>query len=328
MSEERALAILPAISQMALAERGAEAIEAEVALTVRGVDDPDALIDWLARAKALASYLATRKGAQGPMQGSQRRIEARIGELLGEPKEGRPPSNVVREQRLSELDGAIRSDFRLLAHAYSDAPLTDEEWRHSRRTAVQLVRKKLGLVPETPPLPTGQFATIVADPPWQLNSGQAEFGTPAEGHDDLPYFSMALEDICALGLPLEPHLPADAHLYLWTTNRYVEAAYQVARDWGFKPSVLLVWAKAPRGVGLGDAFKLTTEFVLFARRGSLANLDITPTTWFDWPRGKHSVKPDAFYALVERMSPGPRLEMFGRDRRDGWTVWGDEAPDE
>ena len=326
MSEERALVALPDVSRMELEARGAEAIEAEVAAVARQISDSAEMLDFLARVKALASYLATRKGAQGPMQGAQRRVEARIGELLGEAERGRP--NPGRDPDYRKLREDERVDFRLLAHAYSDAPLTDDEWRHSRRTAVQLVRKKLGLVPVTPPLPPGQFATIVADPPWQLDSGQAEFGTPAEGHDDLPYFSMALEDICALGLPLGPHLPDDAHLYLWTTNRYVEAAYQVARDWGFKPSVLLVWAKAPRGVGLGDAFKLTTEFVLFARRGSLANLDITPTTWFGWPRGKHSEKPADFYALVERMSPGPRLDMFSRSARAGWTVWGDEAPDD
>lgn len=317
---------LPAISREAISTPGPEAVEDHVAAVVREITDAGVLLDWLAQAEALATYIATRKGAQGPMHGAKRRIEARIGEMLG-PAENRGPATPHADERLRTLHSETKDDFRILARAFDEARLDGEDWRYPRAHVVRTVRERLGLLPETPPLPAGQFATIVADPPWQLDTGAKQFGGSTEGHDPLAYFSMSVDDICALAAPLEEHLPDDAHLYLWTTNRYVEAAYRVAREWGFKPSVLLVWAKRQRGIGLGDAYKLTTEFVLFARRGSLANLDITPTTWFDWPRSKHSVKPAGFYELVERMSPGPRLEMFAREARDGWTAWGDEAPD-
>jgi len=322
--EKVAAGYLPALSRAAIDTPGIEAVERRVAEVVRNIDSADELLDWLARADALATYLGTRNGAQGPMHGAKRRIEARIGELLG-PAEMGPSRVLQRDVRLRDLHHAERADFRLLAHAFDDAPLADEEWRYGRRKVVRTVREKLGLFPETPELPVGQFSTIVADPPWQQDTGAAFGAVGSEGHDPLDYFSMSLPDISALGEALGERLPDDAHLYLWTTNRYVEAAYQVARDWGFKPSVLLVWAKTPRGVGLGDAFKLTTEFVLFARRGSLANSDVTATTWFDWPRGRHSAKPDAFFGMVERMSPGPYLEMFARAARPGWTVWGNES---
>jgi N6-adenosine-specific RNA methylase IME4 len=49
------------------------------------------------------------------------------------------------------------------------------------------------------------------------------------------------------------------------------------------------------------------------------------TSWFTWPRGPHSVKPDAFLDLVEQVSPGPYLELFARRQRLGWDTWGDEA---
>jgi N6-adenosine-specific RNA methylase IME4 len=49
------------------------------------------------------------------------------------------------------------------------------------------------------------------------------------------------------------------------------------------------------------------------------------TRWFAWPRGRHSEKPGAFYDLVERVSPGPRLELFARTQRLGWDTWGNEA---
>ena len=87
------------------------------------------------------------------------------------------------------------------------------------------------------------------------------------------------------------------------------------------------WAKTPRGVGLGDAYRLTTEFVLYARRGSLRERRTIETTWFNWPRGRHSEKPDEFYEMVEAVNHSPFLEMFARSARRGWTPWGHEAPE-
>jgi N6-adenosine-specific RNA methylase IME4 len=130
----------------------------------------------------------------------------------------------------------------------------------------------------------------------------------------------AIEDV-----PARELAAPDAHLYLWTTNAHVEDAYAVARQWGFAPSVLLTWAKVPRGLGLGGTFTQTTEHVLFARRGSLAAKRRLDTTWFAWPRGAHSRKPDAFLDLVESVSPGPYLELFARRQRLGWDTWGNEA---
>ena len=295
-------------------------IEQQIAETLHEVTELDVLDEARARAAALESYLRDKE-LQRPMLGVQRRIEARIGQLLGDTSQGeRNDLTLLHEVKLRGND---RHDFRILARGIDW--LSDEEWRKSRRALVSYIRQKTGDLPKTPPLPAGLFRVIVADPPWQLDTGPSVFnGTGESGHDNLPYEQMSIERIKAL--PVRERAAADAHLYLWTTNRYVEAAYEVARAWGFKPSVLLVWAKTPRGVGLGDAYRLTTEFVLYARRGSLKELAITETTWFNWPRGKHSEKPEAFYSLVESMSPGEKLEMFARKARDGWTAWGDEAP--
>jgi N6-adenosine-specific RNA methylase IME4 len=49
------------------------------------------------------------------------------------------------------------------------------------------------------------------------------------------------------------------------------------------------------------------------------------TRWFEWPRGRHSEKPEAFFDLVEEVSPGPYLELFARRARFGWDYWGDES---
>jgi N6-adenosine-specific RNA methylase IME4 len=144
----------------------------------------------------------------------------------------------------------------------------------------------------------------------------------------MPYASMSLAAI--EGLPVAGLAAADAHLYLWTTNRHLHAAFHVAAKWGFRHSQVLVWTKKPIGSFLGGAFGANVEFVLFCRRGSLATEQRQNTSWFAWPRagaGGHSRKPEAFLDLVEAVSPGPYLELFARRQRLGWDTWGNEALD-
>lgn len=191
-----------------------------------------------------------------------------------------------------------------------------------------IVNKALGREPkepiEIPPLPEGKYRTIVADPPWEVTAGAHEWGGSAASQA-LEYPTLTVPEIKAL--EIETCTADDAHLYLWTINAYVEDAYDVARAWGFKPSTLLVWCKPRHGLGLGGAYVLTTEYVLFARRGSLAEQQRVDTSWWEWPRGRHSEKPDSFYGIVASVSPGPYLELFARKARASWTIWGDEVSD-
>jgi N6-adenosine-specific RNA methylase IME4 len=57
----------------------------------------------------------------------------------------------------------------------------------------------------------------------------------------------------------------------------------------------------------------------------LAPLDRWPESAFQWPRHRHSQKPEAFLDIVEQVSPGPYLELFARRARFGWDYWGDES---
>jgi N6-adenosine-specific RNA methylase IME4 len=197
-----------------------------------------------------------------------------------------------------------------------------------------------------------RYRTIVADPPWPMpatgkttrgetdqrgryiaKSGRVEngdnWGRSRGKSVFLPYDTMTLDEITAL--PVAALAEADAHLYLWTTNRFLEASYDVVRAWGFRPAQLLVWCKPPMGIGFGGAFTTTTEFVVFARRGSLAHLQRRDSSWWQWSRPyanggiAHSAKPEAFLDLVEQVSPGPYLEMFARRARFGWDYWGDQS---
>ena len=87
------------------------------------------------------------------------------------------------------------------------------------------------------------YSTIVADPPWHYDARVIEWGKS----EPMPYSTMDLAEIAAL--PVGSLSRPGAHLYLWTTNRYVEDAYDVARGWGFDPVTLLVWCKQPHGLG-------------------------------------------------------------------------------
>lgn len=181
------------------------------------------------------------------------------------------------------------------------------------------------------------YSTLVVDPPWPQKGAGALRGR--EGwHDStgaskpMPYPTMTLDAIRAL--PVGQCANPDAHLYLWTTNRFLPDVYDIAGAWGFKPSTLIVWAKKPMGGGLGGAYGLATEYLLFARRGRLATHGRIGRNWFEWKRpyneqGKprHSAKPPEVFELIESVSPGPYLEVFARDNRLGWDAWGDQVLD-
>lgn len=164
-------------------------------------------------------------------------------------------------------------------------------------------------------LPDGTFRVIVADPPWQYGN-KATRGA-AEDH----YSTMTIPELCELDV--EVRAADDAHLYLWVTNGFIDEGFDVLRAWGFTYKTCLTWVKPQ--MGLGNYFRSSTEHVLFGVRGSLKTQDRGMMNWFEAPRGRHSAKPDSFYDLVERASPGPYLEMFSRRRRLGWSGWGNEA---
>jgi N6-adenosine-specific RNA methylase IME4 len=168
---------------------------------------------------------------------------------------------------------------------------------------------------------TPPYSTIVADPPWHYDQGGPRTGPWNPGRIwKKPYSTMSAEEVRAL--PVADLAATNAHLYLWTTNAHLQAAFGVAEQWGFRPSQVLVWCKPPRGLGPGGAFTNTTEFVLFCRRGSLQPLERINSSWWTWSRGPHSTKPAAFGDLIEQVSPGPYVELFARAPRLGWDSWG------
>ena len=171
-----------------------------------------------------------------------------------------------------------------------------------------------GSSPTIPGLPPGGFATILVDPPWPLQSGEKHYRT------------MSLARITAL--PVGQLAARDAHLWLWTTNALLPRAYEVAEAWGFTVRSPLTWVKFRLGLGGRYQLRNATEQLLFCTRGKAPLGSRSQPTWFNAPVTEHSRKPAEQFAIIERVSPGPYLELFARRRPESnqpWAVWGDQV---
>jgi N6-adenosine-specific RNA methylase IME4 len=185
-----------------------------------------------------------------------------------------------------------------------------------------------------------KYNVILADPPWKIKAGRPLKGYKMENGKqlfipvsnksrDTEYPHMAIEDIKSL--KVKDIAADDAHLYMWVTNSHLPFAFEIIKEWGFKYSTMIVWAKNRMGGGLGGTYKITTEFLIFATKGRLKANQTNESTWFNEKRTyengfpKHSKKPTFFYELIEKTSPGRKIELFARQKREGWDSWGNEV---
>ena len=161
---------------------------------------------------------------------------------------------------------------------------------------------------------TTKYQTIMADPPWEI--GQKTGSRGAHKHYNL----MSLERIKAM--PVSDLAEPNAHCWLWVTNNTLRDGFDVLEAWGFIPQSILVWWK-PR-LGLGNYLRYCTEYLLLGTRGKCPiRYKGQPNLLFA-PVQDHSHKPEEQYAIIERCSPGPYLELFARRPQPGWSAWGAE----
>ncbi|MGQ0572919.1 MAG: MT-A70 family methyltransferase [Pseudonocardia sp.] len=159
------------------------------------------------------------------------------------------------------------------------------------------------------------YRTILADPPWGVSTQRG--GRGAEQH----YPLMTIEAIAALRV--DRLVADDAHLWLWVTNAHWREQLAVMEAWGFSYRSCLTWIK-PR-LGLGNYLRNQTEHLLLGVRGKAPIQFRGQGSWLYAPLQDHSHKPEEQYAVIERCSPGPYLELFARRKRSGWHAWGNEV---
>lgn len=171
----------------------------------------------------------------------------------------------------------------------------------------------------------GKFKTVVVDPPWPLPK-LGWHGTQGTYYkSQLPYETMPIDTIGEL--PIFDCLDDDALVFLWTINRFLRDAFDVLESWGVNHKSTMVWVK-PQGHQFPGGPMLNVEFCLMAVKGKPR---FTEQKMFKagnfWPNPGFSAKPEEFYDLLRRVTPAPRLDIFGRRRIAGFESWGNEAPD-
>jgi N6-adenosine-specific RNA methylase IME4 len=304
--------------------------------------EPGELIDLANRAEAMRRYAQRSRlgmAAQNKCAELRLRAERKLGEYLGKTQRhlgGRPKpvpmgNGFPEPPTLDELGITRKLSHR--AQRLAEIPNSDFEWYlgaaveheweittrrlfiHSeRRQAKAKNRERIigGRVDDLVKFArTGpKIGCIVIDPPWPI------FGST------LPYDAISLDELEKL--PIIELAAERCHLHVWTLpNRYHHITYQLIEHWGFRPVSEFVWVKP--SLGRGMYWRMSHEILVTAVKSENDHFDDRwLRSWVEAPRGQHSAKPDTIRELVERASPGPRLEVFARKLVPGWYSFGHE----
>ncbi len=176
-------------------------------------------------------------------------------------------------------------------------------------------------------LPAGPFGCILADPPWAFKSFSGKTGTPHRSAND-HYVTMPWEDIAAL--PVQEVAAKDCALFMWVVDSHLDVAIELARAWGFEfKTRAFTWRKLTSTgiarIGMGYWTRKQTEMCWLFTRGKPKRLSKGVREIIDAQRREHSRKPDEQYERIEALVGGPRLELFARTARPGWSAWGNET---
>ena len=180
-------------------------------------------------------------------------------------------------------------------------------------------------------LPRNHFGAILADPPWPFatwsHKGQGRSG---EAH----YQTMSHKELQAL--PVGSLAAPDSVLFLWIVQTQIPQALDVVKAWGFTlKSVAFIWKKGSglplfpddiaNQMGMGKWTRAESEQCWLATKGKPRRLNADVRQVLTERRREHSRKPDGIHERIERLVAGPYLELFARQQRPGWTVWGNET---
>lgn len=314
----------------------------------KGTDEAKDIRD---KAEAMRVYAHQAKNRQMEVDAAEIRMRAerRLGEIIRQQKEtvglatgGQPyqatgSSTAPVEKPPTLAEAGI--DKKLSSRAQKMAAVPEEkfegmlgEWRdrvqkENERVTTNLLRegekaqRDEGLTAKELVWPAGRYGVVYADPPWRYEHPPIGASNRSiENH----YPTMTLEEICAL--PVPDIAAENAVLLLWATAPKLAECMEVIEAWGFTYRTCMVWVKDR--IGMGYHARNKHEVLLIAKRGQLAPPEPSdrPASVIEAPRNAHSAKPPEFYEIIEKMYPNhPKVELFCRSPREGWTAWGNQA---
>jgi len=164
-----------------------------------------------------------------------------------------------------------------------------------------------------------KYQIIYADPPWRYDFSK-DNADKIENH----YPTMKIEDIC--DLPVGAVADDNAVLYLWATAPKLLEALQVMKAWGFTYKTQAVWDKT--WVGMGYWFRGQHEILMVGVKGKFSppSPSFRISSVYREKKSRHSKKPVYFREMIEMQFPWfNKLEMFSRNKTEGWDVWGNEV---
>lgn len=178
-------------------------------------------------------------------------------------------------------------------------------------------------------LPDKKYNIIYADPPWAIQTtSQVPSGRP----NSIPYRAMRMCDI--FDLPVKDIACDDCVLFLWCIPPLLPEAIYTIKSWGFEyKTIAFTWVKRNKKSdswfwGMGWWTRSNSEFCLLATRGNPKRMNADVHSVVDTSVAEHSKKPDEVRERIVRLCGDiPRIELFARQRYDGWDAWGNELSD-
>lgn len=171
-----------------------------------------------------------------------------------------------------------------------------------------------------------KYQIIYADPPWKYNNdliGRIDMGGKT-------YKAMDIGDIASL--PIKDITDKNCALFLWVTMPKIEQGLWIIREWGFKYiTCAFTWVKQnPKnnGIysGLGHWTNGNAELCLFAKKGRPKRIAKNIKQIVLAHRSRHSEKPaEVRQRITDLLGELPRIELFARQKTEGWDVWGNEV---
>ena len=173
-----------------------------------------------------------------------------------------------------------------------------------------------------------KYQIIYADPPWRYSGGKGK-NSKAWGNSLSSYKCMKLEEICSL--PISEISDKDCSLFLWTTFPMLKAGMEVLERWGFKyKTTAFVWVKKYKNnkdyCGMGYWTRSGAELCLLGIKGKPMRICPNVRQIITHIVEKHSHKPQEVRERIFQLMGGlPRIELFTRQKTEGWDVWGNEV---